>query len=261
MDTSISPNFSSQPDPIKFETQEIKKPWYKRPFRIFLMLISLLIISLVLFFIWKVIYYASAIKRGDYSVFNGEIVDIRQLSTPGQVNRSQLETPDDPYSGPLNAKVTVVEFADFGCPFCRQNFTIVNKIRELYKDKVRFIFRDFPITAVHPQALIAAEAGECAHEQGAFWLYHDLLYNRQDQYTTKDELIGYADELGLNYDKFKTCLNSDTFQSENLSDLQDGIALGVNGTPTFFFNGQKVAGVIGEETFKQILDSLLAKNN
>jgi len=253
MEPSINQNISNQ---------ELKprKPWYKRPFRIFLILILVLLISFVLLFGWKVLYYASAIKRGDYSVFNGEIVDIRQLATPGQVNRTQLETSDDPYSGPLNAKVTVVEFGDYSCPFTKQDYPIINKIRDEYKDRVRFIFRDFPITAVHPQALIGAEASECAHEQGAFWLYHDLLFNRQDQYTTKDQLIGYADEAGLDHDKFKACLNNDNYQSENLADLQDGIALGVTGTPTFFFNGQKVAGVIGEDTFKQILDSLLAKN-
>lgn len=242
------------------QERKVSKPWYKRPMRIILMLILLLIISFVLFFVWKVFYYASAIKRGDYSVFNGEIVDIRQLSTPGQVNRTQLETPDDPFSGPIDAKVTVVQFGDFSCPFTKQNFTVVNKIRDLYKDKVKFIFRDFPITAIHPYALIASEASACAHEQGAFWLYHDVLFNRQDLFTTKEELIGYADEVGLNHDKFAACLNNDNYQTENLADLQDGIALGVTGTPTFFFNGQKVAGVLGEDTFKQIIDSMLAKN-
>lgn len=262
MDNPTSPNFAPQANGSQATTLDIKphKPWYKRPFRTLLMLILFSIVILFIFFIFKVFYYASAIKKGDYSVFNGEIVDIKQLSTPGQVNRSQLETPDDPYSGPLDAKVTVVQFGDYSCPFTKQNYAVVNKVRDLYKDKVKFIFRDFPITAIHPYALIGAEAAGCAQEQGAFWLYHDLLFARQDMYTTKEELIGYADEIGLNHDKFATCLNSDAYQGENLSDLQDGIALGVTGTPTFFFNGQKVAGVLGEETLKQILDSMLAKN-
>lgn len=262
METPILQNIPPQSDNQNITDQEFKvhKPWYKRPVRTILMIIVLLIISFALFFVWKVFYYASAIKRGDFSVFNGDIVDIRQLSTPGQVNRSQLETPDDPYSGPLDAKVTVVEFGDYSCPFTKQDFPIVNKIRDMYKDRVKFIYRDFPITAIHPYSLIASEASECAHEQGGFWLYHDLLFARQDQFTTKEELIGYADEIGLSHDKFAACLNSDNYQTENLSDLQDGIALGITGTPTFFFNGQKVAGVLGEETFKQILDSMLAKN-
>lgn len=242
------------------ETAEVAgKRWHQRWWGRIILLFIFLFLAVAVFMVYRIFYYVQAIQNGNYSAFKGEIVDIRQLGTPSQVNRTELETSDDPRSGAEDAKVTIVEFGDFGCPFCKQDYQIFDKIRQKYGDRVRFIFRDFPIVDIHPQALIAAEAASCANAQGKFWEYHDYLYAHQDQYQTADDLAGYAEQLGLNVTSFKKCQSDGTYHDEALMDLQDGIRFEVKGTPTFFFNGNRVAGVISEETFTQIIDGLLAK--
>lgn len=236
-----------------------KKHWYKRWWGRVLLLILFLFLALVIFMAYRISYYVNAIQSGDFSAFKGEIVDVRQLGTPSQVNRTQLETSDDPRFGSENAKVTIVEFADFSCPYCKQNYQIFNAIRKKYADQVRFIFRDFPIVDIHPYALMGAEAASCANEQGKFWEYHDYLYSNQGSYSTKDELVEYAVNLSLDEQSFKSCLQVGRYHDEALLDLQDGIRFEVKGTPTFFFNGNRAAGVISEETFDQIIQGLLVR--
>lgn len=239
---------------------DIKKPWYRRPLHSILLVLAAVLLSMLAFFIYQVFYYAVAIKKGDFSAFNGEIVDIRQLATPGQVNRTQLETRDDPNWGPINAKVVVVQFSEFFCPYSKENEPVIRKIKEEYSDRVRFIFRDFPITAVHPNAMIAAEAGHCADEQGRFWLYHDLLFSRQDELQTKADFLSAAEDIALDPKSFSACQESGRWQGKVMQNLQDGILFDVKGTPTYFFNGQKVSGVLSYETFKEILDNLLKRS-
>lgn len=174
--------------------------------------------------------------------------------TPGL----RLATSDDPTLGPLNAKVTVVEFGDFECPYCGQAFTIIREISTLYKDRVRFIYRDFPLETLHPNAINSAQAGECAHEQGKFWLYHDKLFRNQSR-LDKASLKNYAKQVGLDEARFNTCLESARYAQEVAQDFDDGVKAGVKGTPTWFINGQKVEGVIPLEVFKQIIDLELVK--
>lgn len=160
---------------------------------------------------------------------------------------------DDPSIGPENARLTIVMFEDFQCPFCRQQFTTLRNAITKYSDRVRFVYRDFPISEIHADAEKAAEAGNCAHEQGQFWPYHDKLYLNADRLTVNDLKL-YARQLHLDTAVFDNCLDTGKYSSEVAADFADGIAAGVTGTPTFFFNGNRVAGVISEEGFEQIIE-------
>jgi len=150
--------------------------------------------------------------------------------TVGPVN---VSVDDDPALGPADAPVTIVEFGDFQCPGCGQfNTQILPQILSNYGDRVRFVFRDFPLTSIHQYALKAAEAADCANEQGAYWKYWGLLYQNQSALDDAS-LKGYASSLGLDTAVFNTCLDSEKYRSEIAKDYQDAIAAGAPGTPTF----------------------------
>lgn len=141
------------------------------------------------------------------------------------------------------AKVTIVEFADFQCPACKQAFPELKKILETYTGKINFIYRHFPLPQ-HAHAQIASRAAEAASDQGKFWEMSELLYTRQNEWSVKqnarDIFIGYAEELGLNKDQFSTDLDSKKFDATINTDLQDAAKVGVNSTPTIFVNGKKI---------------------
>lgn len=165
---------------------------------------------------------------------------------------------DDPSWGPEDAAVTIVEFSDFQCPFCaRFAMDTMPKLREAYGDRVRFIFRDFPLSAIHQFAQKAAEAAQCAHEQGAFWEYHDLLFANQNALSV-DDLKRYAQEADLDSGDFDECLDSGKNAPEVLLDMQDGRSAGVTGTPGFLINGLLLSGAQPFEQFQQVIDQLLA---
>ena len=165
---------------------------------------------------------------------------------------------DDPSWGPEDAAVTIVEFSDFQCPFCaRFAMGTMPQIREAYGDRVRFIYRDFPLPAIHQFAQKAAEAAQCAHEQGAFWEYHDLLFANQNALSV-DDLKRYAQEVDLDSGDFDECLDSGKNTPEVLLDLRDGRSAGVTGTPGFLINGLFLKGAQPFEQFQQVIDQLLA---
>jgi protein-disulfide isomerase len=165
-------------------------------------------------------------------------------------------TSDDPSIGPENAVLTIVEFSDFECPFCKQAFPIVRELMATYDDRVRYIYRDYPVDALHPNARRAAEAGACAHEQGKFWAFHDRLFANQNA-LARDDLSVHARAAGLDGDAFERCMETNRFTSEVENDFQDGVALGVRGTPTWFLNGHKVEGVIPQQMFIEIIEAVL----
>jgi protein-disulfide isomerase len=172
---------------------------------------------------------------------------------------------DNAYSiGDPAAPITIVEFTDFQCPFCGRHFNqtypqIVEKYVKV--GTVFYVFKDFPLNSIHPQAAKAAEAARCAGDQGAYLELHDLLFARQAQWSGRepDELfIGYAKELGLDGELFAGCLDSGQHAAAIEADLQDGLALGVNGTPAFFINGHLVSGAQPFDLFEQAITTLLA---
>lgn len=170
----------------------------------------------------------------------------------GKANASTIfHFEDDPSMGPEDAKLTIIAFEDFECPYCRQVFPALRSALAQHPE-VRFIYRDFPLDDIHPNAQKAAEAGQCAHDQGKFWAYHDKLYTQQRLAVA--DLKSVARELNLNVQQFDNCLDTGKYTEEVQQDFDDGIAAGVGGTPTFFFNGNRLSGVISEEGFEQIID-------
>lgn len=137
----------------------------------------------------------------------------------------------------------------------------MRQLVQKYPNDVRYVFRDFPLYTIHPQATIAAQAAECADEQNQFWAWHDLVYARQNQLADADTVFPqWAQELGLDVNQFSTCYASAKYKAEVEKDLNSGILAGVTGTPTFFVNGNKIEGVLTLEQWEQIVDQLLAKS-
>lgn len=165
--------------------------------------------------------------------------------------------PTDPSEGAKDAKVTIVEFSDFQCPFCSRGASTIKQVHDAYGDKVRIVFRNFPL-AMHNRATPAAEASECANEQGKFWEYHDKLFGNQQQ-MTDDDFAKHATDLGLDVNKFKECYSSGKYKAEVQKDMADGSKYGVTGTPAFFVNGRFVSGAQPFESFKAMVDEELAK--
>lgn len=171
---------------------------------------------------------------------------------------------NDPFIGNANAKVVVVEFSDFQCPFCRKfhdETWLQLKTNYIDTGKIKFVYRDFPLS-FHQNAEKAAEASECAHEQGKFWEMFEVLFkNSQGDGTGLNtaDLKKYAADLGLDTTKFNSCLDSSKYASEIQKDEQDGGAVGVQGTPSFIINGQLIAGAYPYSAFQQAIDTALAK--
>ncbi|MFA4873300.1 MAG: thioredoxin domain-containing protein [Patescibacteria group bacterium] len=180
-----------------------------------------------------------------------------QEPTPDELAaRQNVWTSDDPVRGNIKAQVSIVEFSDFECPYCREEYPIIKQLLDTYGAQVRFQYRDFPISEPHPNAQSAAEAAECASAQGKFWEYHNILFEHQDS-LTREDLGRYAREVGLNLKLFNQCLDGRSKTNEVIADFNDGRALGVGGTPTFFINGAKYAGVFTYEELKGIVEELL----
>lgn len=161
-----------------------------------------------------------------------------------------------------DAKVNVIEFGDFQCPACAYANPIVQQLIEAYKGNldVNFVFRHFPL-AQHSNAIISAEAAEAAGAQGKFWEMNDMLYRGQNEWSSNSNsleiFVGYAQKLGLNVKIFTDSINQNKFQDVIVKDRSDGQALGVNSTPTFFINGEKITGVPNFDNFKKIIDGKL----
>src|SRR5262249_30545548 len=142
---------------------------------------------------------------------------------------------EGPSRGPADALVTIVEFEDFQCPFCKKAQDTLQHLLIRYKDKVRMVHRDFPLQPLHPASRKAHEAARCAEEQGKFWEYRDLLYKTTPG-ASPDQLNHYASEVGIDVAEFKQCLDSGKFGAIVQKDEDEGERLGVQGTPTFFIN-------------------------
>ncbi len=163
----------------------------------------------------------------------------------------------DHVRGKGGAKVTIVEFADFQCPACRAYEPLVRKVVEDNKDTVQLVFRNFPLTQIHPNALLAAKAAEAAGVQGKFWEMHDVLYDKQDEWSSalnaRDKFMVYATTLGLDMTKFAQDLNSKEIEDKIRAEMKEGVALGVQGTPSFFVNGKKIENPRSVEAFDKIV--------
>lgn len=220
-------------------------------------IVTLLVLLLLGSFVWRIWSFTQQIRSGqiDPSTFEFKQAftsSLRLAAIPVSDQPIHLTTTDDPSLGRADARLTIVEFADFGCPYSREVSFILRELSLKYPEKIHYIYRDFPIVDLHPIAQKAAEAGECAAEQGRFWEYHDKLYSNQSD-LSQDRLYEFASELNLNVETFRDCLDSGRKREEVLEDYQDGLNAGVKGTPTFFLNGTKVEGSIPKELFEQVI--------
>ena len=170
-----------------------------------------------------------------------------------------VSVDDDPSVGPANAPVTIVEFSDFQCPYCKLSVPLIKEILAKYPGKVRVVYRDYP-GPNHPHAQQAAEAAQCAGDQGKFWEYHDSLFDHQAPRTGWN-FTELAKEIGLNQDAFAACLNTGRYREEVAKDLHDGFKLGVTSTPTFFINGRPLVGAKPFAEFQAVIDRLLKQQS
>jgi protein-disulfide isomerase len=160
--------------------------------------------------------------------------------------------------GASDAPVTIVEFSDFQCPYCKSVTPILKQLLEQYEGKVKLVFKDNPIVGLHPEAFLAHQAARCAADQGKFWEYHDLLFERSPRETPAD-LKQYASELKLDGSAFAQCLDSHKYEASVNRDVMEGQQLGITGTPTFFINGLQLVGAQAPAAFQRLIDRELTR--
>jgi len=165
--------------------------------------------------------------------------------------------PEGPAKGPASAPVTIVEFSDFQCPFCSQLIPTLEQVKAKYGDKVRIVFRMYPLP-FHQNAAKAAEAALCANEQGKFWELHDVMFKNQNALGVED-LKKSAASLGLNSDEFGKCLDSGKTAATVQSDMKDGSTAGVSGTPAMFINGRFISGAVPIDQITSVIDDELRR--
>jgi protein-disulfide isomerase len=170
--------------------------------------------------------------------------------------RVDVTTQGFPYRGPEDAPVVIVEFSDFECPYCRQTLPVLEQIQEDYAGQIRFVYRQFPLSDIHPRAQKAAEASLCADEQGRFWDMHDLLFADPIELEVASLKVK-AETLGLNRQTFDACLDSGKYQGRVAEEIREGFSLGVNGTPTVIINGRPLTGAQPYEAYASVIDEEL----
>lgn len=169
----------------------------------------------------------------------------------------KLSPPGEPQSSP-GAPLTIVGFFDFECPYSKQAYQTIKNMQTIYGGQINFILRNFPITEIHPNAMLAAQAGECAELQNQFWPMYDKIFENND--LTEQSLKNYAEQIGLDETAFASCLSDYQSKASVLKDILDGQSLGIKGTPTWFIRGQKIEGTLSETAFKKIIDYFLPHN-
>lgn len=177
---------------------------------------------------------------------------------PPPVRQIEVRLDGNLVRGASDGVVSIVEFSDYHCPFCKRVQPTLSEILVKYPDRVRFVFRDFPLERLHPQAFRAAEAARCAQDQGKFWEYHDIVFEQAPK-AEENDLKRYAEEVGLDIDKFTSCLFKSIHHQAVQQDLDEGNRLGIDGTPAFFVNGRFLSGAQPLEEFVRVIDEELAR--
>ena len=217
-----------------------------------LLIILIALVAFNLFTTLNVYFQLTPLRINDQTI---------NQESPNQPPQIQVSADDDPVLGNPDAPVTIIEFSDYQCPFCRRFWQqTLPLIKQNFIDtgKVKLVYRDFPLN-FHQYAQKAAEAAECAGEQGKYWEYHDILFERQAEWSAQgvQKFKDYAVELGLDLEQFSSCLDSGKYAQEVQKDYQDGISYGVRGTPTFFINGVKIVGAQPYQTFETVINQFL----
>lgn len=199
------------------------------------------------------------VSKDGKTLLRGDVFDMSV--DPYAANRAKIHIDGNPTRGPADAPVTLVEFADFQCPHCRELWEALQAVEVKYP-QIRVVYKDFPLNTIHPWAETAALGARCAYEQSpdAFWKVHDSIFENQDVISAEnvwDKLLEYATQAGLNPDTFKGCMASPDTQKAVDANHADGVALGVTSTPTVYINGRQMVG--GDAaTLSQYIDFDLA---
>jgi protein-disulfide isomerase len=251
--------------PAPAETKRRPNLGFLRRINIVYVLFFLLIIAS--FLIGVLVTQVQYLKKGTTvaanDVYAGDPAAGVQQVGPVDVDEGHL-----PILGNKDAKVTLVEFSDFQCPFCEQLYKdALPQIKKEYIDtgKVKMAYRQYPLTSLHPNAQKAAEASECANDQGKFWDYHDQLFDNQADWEalTSDEALNkfveYANAVGINGEELRSCVSSDKMAKKVQEDVDAGTKVGVDGTPASFVNGILISGAVPFSDFKTQIDAALAE--
>ncbi len=200
-------------------------------------------------------------KLGDLRVAGAAAPNARpnRPNRPNPAREYDVSVGESPSQGDAKAPVTIVEWSDFQCPFCKRVSPTLAQIREEYGDQVRFVFKHMPLS-IHPQAAGAHAAAEAAHRQGKFWEMHDLIFENQRNLEVST-LEGYATALGLDMDRYRSDVEDEEIAARIRADLQQAQKLGVTGTPSFFINGRYLSGAQPFANFKRYIDEALEKNS
>lgn len=221
------------------------------------------VFALIGVFSWKVFSYYRQIKDGTidpgtYALSRPSTTQALAALVVNAQGSGALATEDDPSRGDSDAAVTIVEFADFGCPYSKTESAVVRALAQQFPKDVHLIYRDFPLEELHDGAELAAAAATCADVQDAFWDVHDALFAQS--VLTEDTVLGIAEDVGLDMDAFVDCVNDPATTEEYEADLADGYAAGVRGTPTFFVNGEMIEGAVPFDLFVKIVEAFTSSS-
>lgn len=178
--------------------------------------------------------------------------------SPPAIISEDIPIDDSPVKGPPKAPVTIIQFSDFECPYSQRAQRVMNQLLQRYEGQIRFVHRDFVLEGIHPHAFQAAVAARCAREQNKFWEMHDKLFENQYALAAGD-LAQYASELGLDLERFHSCMDSGKHVDAVKRDMAVGQEFGVAAVPTFFINRYRIVGLQSLSTFEEVIDQELAR--
>lgn len=233
----------------------MKKKWYKTFwFRVLALISAILFLGVLLFFILVFFSIRADIRNGIGAGNISTNVSRYDLSFVNKEGAVIAQDSDSPSFGNELSPITVVQFSDFRCPYCKELAPIIRRLSVEYRDSVRFIFRDFPLIGEDSYTL--ALAGRCAHEQNLFFAFHDKIYGNKSPISL-DVLLPFVETVGIDSVRFGECVNSRRYADSVDKDIKDAGLLDVTGTPTLFINGYKIPGAPSYDVLKRIFDTTL----
>lgn len=246
----------------------VLKPRRHRFLRTFAAILGGVLLIVLGWFLWQTTAFYLSIRNGEGTLADRKLqASISNLIANAQVTPQDLArlTPSTglyPERGNRNAKVTVVEFVDYQCPFCQEAAPVVRRVMDAMGDRVRFIVRDFPIIELHPTAKQSALAANCVLAQGQelYWRYYDALFADIQRQSAGDLRVS-AQAVGADVAAFDACVAQNRYGEKINSDIETALRVGVQGTPTFFVNGIKIQGALDEKTLTRVLNAVLERSN
>ena len=217
--------------------------WYKKWWGILIIVFLIFLLAFILSFAWAVHNRVQKIRAEQ----NVKIM---------QNYLERLAPKDSPKKGSVTPALTIVEFADFECSYCAKVLPTMDRIIAEYGGLVQLVYRYVPITELYPDSWSASLAATCANEQDMFWQYHDKLFSEQGNFTHENLFI-WANEVGLEINEFTNCYDSEEYAWQVRRDMNDSADLEIEGTPTFFLNGERLSGALSYDKWKILLDALL----